>query len=81
MVHPLTPDLTKLSDNELAEKISELNKRLAGFYQMGNHNAINQVNMLMQDYLDEQSNRMRETQKKMEEENSDKGWNDIIDIN
>jgi len=47
---------------------------------MGNNNAINQVNMLMQDYLEEQSNRMRETQKKMEEENSDKGWNDIIDI-
>ena len=80
MVHPLTPNLTKLSDSELAEKLTELGKRLSGFYRMGNQNAINQINMLLEDYLEEQGNRMREQQRKLQEEGTDKNWNDIIDI-
>ncbi len=47
---------------------------------MGNQNAINQINMLMEDYLEEQGNRMREQQRKLQEEGTDKDWNDIIDI-
>jgi len=58
-MHPLTPDLTKLTDDELYTKRAELQNRLGYAYRIGNAEMVNQINLLIQDYMleSERSNR------------------------
>lgn len=79
MTHPLSKDLSELSDAELAEKISKLNKRLTQSYRMGNNNLITQIRMLMNDYMEEQRRRDRVSLEKLMNKDDDTGG--IIDIN
>ena len=50
MGHPLTPDLTGLSDEDLHTKRSDLNTRLNYAYRIGNADMINQISLMLQDY-------------------------------
>ena len=58
-MHPLAPDLTKLTDDELYTKRAELQNRLGYAYRIGNAEMVNQINLLIQDYMleSERSNR------------------------
>ena len=78
-MHPLGPDLTGLSDDELHTKYSELQKRFGQAYRFGPQSIIPQLQMLMQDYQAEISLR---NQKQLEElsKNTGKGPKGIIDI-
>lgn len=77
-MHPLGPDLTGLSDDELHTKYSELQKRFGQAYRFGPQSIIPQLQMLMQDYQSEISLR---NQKQLEELNKNsKGPKGIIDI-
>ena len=77
-MHPLGPDLTGLSDDELHNKYSELQKRFGQAYRFGPQSIIPQLQMLMQDYQMEISLR---NQKQLEELNKNsKGPKGIIDI-
>ena len=77
-MHPLGPDLTGLSDDELHTKYSELQKRFGQAYRTGPQSIIPQLQMLMQDYQAEISLR---NQKQLEELNKNsKGPKGIIDI-
>lgn len=77
-MHPLGPDLTGLSDDELHTKYSELQKRFGQAYRFGPQSIIPQLQMLMQDYQSEISLR---NQKQMEELNKNsKGPKGIVDI-
>jgi hypothetical protein len=77
-MHPLGPDLTGLSDDELHNKYSELQKRFGQAYRFGPQSIIPQLQMLMQDYQMEIKLR---NQKHMEELNKNsKGPKGIIDI-
>ena len=49
-MHPLAPDLTKLTDDELQKKRSELQNRLAFVYRAGNADLVGQFSMLINDY-------------------------------
>jgi len=49
-MHPLAPDLSKLTDDELQKKRSELQSRLAFVYRMGNADLVGQLGMLINDY-------------------------------
>jgi hypothetical protein len=49
-MHPLAPDLTKLTDDELHQKRAELNNRLMFAYRMGHTDMIHQVQLLVSDY-------------------------------
>ncbi len=82
MSHPLTPNLQELSDADLAKKISDLNKRIVFGYQMGNQQLIQQVQMMLDDYMIEQRSRDRKRFEKANESAKDSGknWDDIIDI-
>ena len=77
-MHPLTPDLSKLTDTELQTKITELGKKIMAAMRT-NSTALVQMQMLYQDYLAE--NRARED-KKLEEmlKANSKSFDDIIDI-
>ncbi len=50
-MHPLTPDLSKLTDEELYTKRSELQNRLGFAYRMGHGDLVHQLNLLIGDYM------------------------------
>lgn len=50
-MHPLTPDLSKLTDEELYTKRSELQNRLGFAYRMGHGDIVHQLNLLIGDYM------------------------------
>jgi len=49
-MHPLTNDLSKLTDEELHSKRSELQNRLGFAYRMGHGDMINQLQLVLGDY-------------------------------
>ena len=50
-MHPLTSDLSKLTDEELYTKRSELQNRLGFAYRMGHGDIVHQLNLLIGDYM------------------------------
>ena len=77
-MHPLSPDLTGLTDEELHKKYGELQKRFNQAYRFGPQSIIPQLQMLMQDYQMEIGIR---NQKQMAElDKNSKGPKGIIDI-
>ena len=49
-MHPLTPDLSKLTDEELYTNRSNLTSRMNYAYQIGNADMVNQLQLLVMDY-------------------------------
>ncbi|HET8688587.1 MAG TPA: hypothetical protein VFM18_18390 [Methanosarcina sp.] len=78
MGHPLAPDLTKLSMEELNQKYGELMKRLTAAYRMGQTDAVYQLQMLLEDYRNEIAERNRKLIEDMEK--NSKNFKGIIDI-
>ena len=58
-MHPLAPDLEKLSDEELHTKRGELQNRIGMAYRMGSADMVNQLQLLLQDYAMEVERRNR----------------------
>lgn len=78
-MHPLTGDLTKLTDEELVLKITDLSKRMNQAYRMGYGDALQQIQMFLYDYQTEQKRRNDILLAELtEKSNAFKG---IIDIN
>ena len=78
MLHPFTPDLTKLSIEELNKKYSELADRFVMASRWNNQPLLAQLRMLMQDYQEEIQNRNRKTLEELEKTN--KNFKNVIDI-
>jgi hypothetical protein len=49
-MHPLTPDLSGLSDSELQKKHNEITTKLSSAYKMGNYALVSQIQMIAEDY-------------------------------
>ena len=49
-MHPLTNDLSKLTDEELHSKRSDLQNRLGFAYRMGHSDMVNQLQLVLGDY-------------------------------
>ena len=81
-MHPLAPDLSTVSDDELAKKYNDLNRRLGQAYRSGPSQIIPQIQMLMQDYQNELSRRQEKLMREMERraDKNGKGFKGIIDI-
>jgi hypothetical protein len=81
-MHPLNNDLTKLSEDDLNKKFSELTKRFNQAAKFGPQSVVPQLQMLIQDYQAEMQRRgakaMEEMRQKMDKDG--KGFNDIINI-
>lgn len=75
MAHPLAPDLTKLSDEELHTKHAELVNRLSFAYRMGQGQMVMQMQLLLDDYATEVAKR---NQKLLD--SSGKNYSDKINI-
>ena len=80
-MHPLTPNLHEMSDTELQEKIKSLNTRLVQAYR-ASPGVVNQIQMVIEDFTEEQQRRDKKSLDKLMDSSSDKqdGWDDIIDI-
>jgi hypothetical protein len=70
MEHPFISDLSKLSMDDLQEKISELNKRLNFVAKMNNTAMYGQLLMVIDSYNTEYNKRMNEMYKKYNLANS-----------
>tara|TARA_B100000519_G_C13824549_1_gene241971 strand:- start:219 stop:470 length:252 start_codon:yes stop_codon:yes gene_type:complete len=79
--HPLAPDFAEMSDDVLTEKVKDLNKKLMQAYRVGSP-AVQQIQMLLEDYNEERRKRERKTFEKLLEKSKDSSsdWDDIIDI-
>ena len=73
MEHPLIGSLAKLKDEELQEKISELNNKMLQAYRMGNTQLIGQIQMALETYRNHYQERQRQ-------QNKGSGQDDKIDI-
>jgi hypothetical protein len=77
-MHPLTPDLSGLSDDELHKKRAELSNRMQFAYRMGHGDMIGQIQLVMGDYDMEVQ---RRNQKMLDDlEKNSKTFKDKIDI-
>lgn len=79
MNHPLSGDIASLSDADLAKKIQELQKRSITAYNMGAH-VMNQLEMLLEDYREEQRRRDATKMDNLNQSDKGKDWDDLIDI-
>jgi hypothetical protein len=60
--HPLISNIDNLTDAELSEKISELNRKLSIAYRMANHDLCNQVRMALVTYNAKYQEKIRKNQ-------------------
>ena len=77
-MHPLTNDLSKLTDEELHSKRSELQNRLMMSYRMGNADLVMQVQLLLGDYDIELQTRNQKMMDQMSK--ASKNFGNIINI-
>jgi SAM-dependent MidA family methyltransferase len=77
-MHPLAPDLTKLTIEELNSKHSDLLRRITYAYRIGQPDMVQQLQMLMLDYQNELAERGRKALEEMEK--TSKNFKHIIDI-
>lgn len=77
-MHPLAPDLSTLTDEELHTKRSDLQNKLSFAYKMGHANLVGQLHLLLDDYSLEVE---RRNQKMLDQINkSGKNHQDKINI-
>lgn len=78
MWHPLSPDLTELTDDELMRKFNELNTRWVQANRAGTVGVFQQMSLLLESYRGE----IRRRHEKMLQEVSQKNpaFKNIIDI-
>ena len=77
MEHPLIASLDALTIDELGTKISELHKKLGIAMRMGNGYLCEQIRMALESYQRKYQQRLQESYKS---NNSDKNFDDKIDI-
>jgi len=77
-MHPLSSNLSELSDEDLHKKYGELQKRYVQAYRFGPTSVIPQIQMLMQDYQYEI--KIRNDRQYEEMQKNLKGPKGIIDI-
>ena len=78
MSHPLAPNLSGLSQEELMKKHNELMTKLNQAYRFGPSGIIPQMQMLLDDYRNEMQNRQAKQLEEMEK--NSKNFKNIIDI-
>jgi hypothetical protein len=77
-MHPLTPDLSPLSDADLTKKHNELTTKLTQAYRFGNGEMVYQLQMVLEDYSMEIGRRQQKLMDELTKNN--KEFKGIIDI-
>lgn len=77
-MHPLTPDLSNLTDSELQKKYNEITSKLGMAYKMGNYALTSQLQMIAEDYnLELQARQQKLMDDLLKKDNK---FKDIIEI-
>lgn len=79
-MHPLSPDLTQLSDADLHKKHGDLVMRLTQAYRIGPYSIVPQLQMLLDDYNSEIRRRNDKAMEELMRKSQGKGMGGIIDI-
>ena len=81
MTHPLAPDFNTMSDEQLSENLKKLHSKLVMAYRSSSF-AVPQIQMLLDDYVEEQKTRDRKAMEKIMKKSKESGndWDDLIDI-
>lgn len=80
-MHPLSPDLSSLADDDLHKKFNDLQKRLVQASQYGPQSIVPQLQMLISDYQSEiQKRNQKQMQDLLKKSEDGKGFKNIIDI-
>jgi len=77
MINPFTEDLSKLSETELDQKISELTKKYYQIARLGNNELLTQVQNFITIYRDELQTR---TVKRRLSDNNDDDLDQLINV-
>jgi hypothetical protein len=80
MFNPLLPDLSKLKDQELDERIFDLTKKYSIALRLGNGNAAQQIVLNLDAYKTEQQQRQYNANKELENKNKNSGMDDLINV-
>jgi len=75
MFNPLIENVTELSDDDLMERLNELQKKLGQAASAGMFNSVAQMQGVLAEYQEEMSRRHREAIEKGKEK-----YNELIDI-
>ena len=78
MFHPLTPDLSSLSNDDLYKKYNELHGKFIMAHRVGSGSVINQMAMLLEGYREEM--RIRHERTLAEASKKNPNFKGIIDI-
>ena len=62
MDHPLIGDINNLTTEELGGKVTELHKKLAIAYRLGNHHLCNQIRMAIETYQNKYQEKLKSSQ-------------------
>jgi hypothetical protein len=73
MDHPLIGNIDDLTEEELRDKVTELNKKLSIAYRMANHALCNQLRMAIETY-------QNKYQEKLKKDRDEGEYTDMIDI-
>ena len=79
-MHPLSPDLTDLSDADLHKKHGELVQRLTQAHRIGPYGIIGQLQLVLSDYASEITRRNNKAMDDLMNKSKGKGMSGIIDI-
>jgi hypothetical protein len=79
-MHPLAPDLSSLSDDDVHKKLSDLQKRYQQAYRFGPQQLLPQIQMMLQHYQDEVQRRNKQQMSDLQKKTEEKGLKNIIDI-
>ena len=77
-MHPFTPNLSEISDADLQKKQAELTTKMNAAYRMGNPALIGQLQMLLDDYNQEITDRSRKQLEELLGKNNK--FSNLIDI-
>ena len=77
MEHPLIPNLDEFTEQELLDKITELNKKLSIALRTGNAHLCNQLRMAIESYQNKYQEKLQESYRKAQ---GDTNFDDKINI-
>ena len=81
MFHPLVSNLSDIKDIDLENQINQLGRKYSIAARSGNRGLCNQIVIVLEQYKDEQRNRLLDKSKKINLKNENKDLDDLININ
>jgi len=80
MFNPLLPDLSKLKDQDLDNKIFELTKKYYAALRLGNGSVAQQIILNLDAFKMEQQQRQANANKALAKKSQDSGLDDLINV-